>query len=123
MPSLLPLQLVCAWALLFGFLLAHGYHEKRMRAFLSPAPNALFRAVEISNLLGLLSMAGILIYFFIQSTWYWTITLGLGGSVAGAFLAGLCFTLIGEERLSKCAFVGLPLAALWAVSIIHNIAS
>ena len=119
-PSL-PMKLICAWALLFGFVLAHAHHERRMRAFLSQAPLALFRAVEISSLAGLFAMTGIMIYYFVVTTWYWTIALGLGGAISGAVFAGIGFGLMGEDALSKRAFVGWPLSAIWAVTIIHGI--
>ncbi len=121
MPRSLPLNLVLAWSLLFCFLLAHEYHERQSKRSLQFASTHLLKAVEISGLLGFFTGLVILIYYFIVVAWYWPIVLFVGGSIFGAMMMGMLSSLIGEESLSKRAFIGWPLSALWAISIIHEL--
>ncbi len=121
MPELLPLKLVLGWAMLFCFLLAQFHHETAIKSFASPASPALLKSVEISSLLGFLAAIGIFIYYFVKAKWYWALALGLGGSLLGALAAGLLFSLVGEATLSKRAFIGWPIAALWSISIIDGL--
>lgn len=123
MPLLLPAKILLAWALLFCFVMAQGLLEKKINGLEIAASTTQIRALEISSLLGLVSMGGVLIFYFIHSTWYWTVALGLGGSIAGAFLLGLGLYFFGEASLGKRAFIGWPLCAIWAIRIIYDLAN
>lgn len=66
----LPLQLVLGWALLFAFFCAQHQHERMIKTSQIQATSSLLRALEISGVLAMVSMVGILIYYFINVRWY-----------------------------------------------------
>ena len=121
MPTSLPLSLFCTWALLFCFVLAHEYHLRGIKAFKYESSSQFIKSVEMSSLLGFYCMTGVLIYYLFSVSWYWVIVLGVFGTLAGGLLMGVISGILGEENLSKRAFIGWPLCAIWAISIIHGI--
>lgn len=122
MPDQLPLEVFLGWAALFAFICAHAHHEKMIKSCRIKASGRLLRMVEISSLLGLIIGSGILIFYFIKVRWYWAFALAIFGSFVGAISAGLLFGLIGEEKMSKRAFIGWPLAAIFTIFAIIKIA-
>ena len=122
MPDQLPFGLFLGWAALFAFVCAQYHHEQMIKALRVSATSRLLKMVEVSSLLSLVAGVGILIYYFIQVRWYWVVVLAVLGSMTGALCAGLLFGIIGEEKLSKRAFIGWPIAAAYTISAISKIA-
>lgn len=121
MPLSIPLSLIFAWAMLFAFMCAQYHHEEIMKRSPYMWEPTLFKATQVSSLLSLLTAISILIYYFIKTKWYWVIALSFGGSMLGALAAGILFSSMGEAVLSRRAFYGWPIMAVWSISIIHGL--
>jgi hypothetical protein len=122
MPLQFPLPLLLAWAVFFGCAVGHFHHEKAIRRS-EAMPTRLLRAIEISQLLWLISAIVILVYYFVVARWYWPFALAVGGSMLGALVAGLLFGVVGEEWVSTSGFIIWPAAAASIVLIIHGLPS
>ena len=83
----------------------------------------LLRAIEISQLLWLIAAIAILVYYFIAARWYWPLALASAGSMLGALIAGLLFSIVGEEWVSTRGFLIWPASAVWAILTIHGLPS
>jgi len=117
MGNSLPLSLIAAWVIFFGFVNTHQRHAMNFRG----ASQGYLLALQASVLLGSLVGLGLLVYYFMQVAWYWPIVLFAAGSLAGGLLFGLLDAKIGQLSMSMLAFVGWPASAAWAYLIIHDI--
>jgi hypothetical protein len=94
MPSQLPLGLALAWVMFFAAAVAQFHYEQIIRRV---GPAGLLHAVEISQLLWLVSAVAILVYYFLAARWFCPLALALGGSLLGALLAGILLSTVGEK--------------------------
>ncbi len=121
MPSQLPLELLLAWVAFFAAAVGQFHHEQAIRRDFGPV--GLLHAVEISQLLWLVAGLGILVYYLIAARWYWPPTLAVVGSMVGALVAGMLFSAVGEKVVSLLGFIVWPIAAAYAIFIIHSLPS
>jgi hypothetical protein len=117
MPISMPLTLVIAWVLFFGFI---NTHQRHANSFKGESQSYLL-ALHASVLLGTLVGLGLLIYYFIQVAWYWPFALFFLGSLAGGILFGTLDAKINPLILSIVGFIAWPLAALWGFYVISNL--
>ncbi len=71
MAESIPISLIIAWIIFFGFLNTHQRHAKDFRG---SSQNYLL-TLNASVLLGRLVTIGLLVYYFMQVAWYWPIAL------------------------------------------------
>ena len=117
MGNSMPLSLIVAWVVFFGFVNTHQRHAMHFRG----ESQGYLLALQASVLLGTLAGLGLLIYYFMQVAWYWPIVLFAVGSLVGGLLFGVLDVKIGQLAMSMLAFVGWPASAVWASLIIHDI--
>ena len=117
MGNSMPLSLVAAWVVFFGFVNTHQRHAMHFRG----ASQGYLLGLQASVLLGSLVGLGLLVYYFMQVAWYWPIVLFTVGSLVGGLLFGVLDVKIGQLAMSMIAFVGWPASAVWAFLIIHGI--
>ena len=117
MAESIPISLIIAWIIFFGFLNTHQRHAKDFRG---SSQNYLL-TLNASVLLGRLVTIGLLVYYFMQVAWYWPIALFIFGSIAAGLLFSLLDVTIGQLVMSVLAFIGWPAAAVWAFFIISDI--
>ena len=117
MSTSLPLQLIVAWVLLFGFINTHQRHASSFRG----ASQGYHFALQASVLVGTVAGFGLLIYYFIQVSWYWPLVLFAVGSLAGGLIFGVLDAKVGQLIMSTSAFIGWPVAAVWAYVAIRGI--
>lgn len=120
MPQQFPLALLFAWVFFFSCGVGQFHHEQAIRRQ-DPIPMSLLRALEVSQLLWLITAIGILLYYFVEARWYWPPTLAIAGSMLGALIAGLLFGILNEAWVSKAGFLIWPLSAAWAIFTIHGL--
>ena len=95
--SSLPISLIISWILFFGFLNTHQRHAAHFKG----ASKGYHIALQISVILGSLVGLGLLVYYFLQITWYWPIVL----FVIGSLISGLFFGLLDNcPRLHFISF-------------------
>ncbi len=69
MANSMPLSLIIAWVVFFGFVNTHQRHTMRFRG----ESQGYLLALQASVLLGSLVGLGLLGYYFTQVAWYWPI--------------------------------------------------
>lgn len=112
--STLPITLLIAFTLMFGFINTHQRHTKN---FQGANLNHLF-ALQVSFISGLLAGIGLLIFYGFMTAWYWPLALLTIAVTAGSLLFGLLDDQIGQRGLSGASFAW-PLCALicyWAIT-------
>ncbi len=117
MPNSMPLSLIIAWIVFFGFLNTHQRHAMRFNG----ASQGYLLALQASVVLGCLVGLGLLGYYFMLVEWYWPLVLFLVGSLAGGLLFGFLDVKIGQLSMSMFAFIGWPASAFWAFLIIRGL--
>ena len=117
MGNSIPLSLVAAWVVFFGFVNTHQRHAMHFRG----ESQGYLLALQASMLLGSLVGLGLLGYYFMQVAWYWPIALFAVGSLVGGLLFGVLDVKIGQLGMSMLAFIGWPASAAWAFFIIHGL--
>ena len=117
MGNSMPLTLVAARVVFFGFVNTHQRHAMHFRG----ASQGYLLGLQASVLLGSLVGLGLLGYYFMQVAWYWPIALFAVGSLVGGLLFGVLDVKIGQLAMSMIAFVGWPASAVWAFLIIHGL--
>jgi hypothetical protein len=117
MGNSMPLSLIAAWVVFFGFVNTHQRHAMHFRG----ASQGYLLALQASVLLGSLVGLGLLGYYFTQVAWYWPIALFAVGSLVGGLLFGVLDVKIGQLGMSMAAFIGWPASAVWAFIIIHGL--
>lgn len=117
MPTSLPLPLIIAWVAFFGFLNTHQRHASNFKG----SSQSFHLALNLSVLLGILVGLGLLIYYFLQVSWYWPLILFVVGSIAGGLIFGLLDAALGSLTVSIIAFIGWPAAATWFVFIVRGL--
>lgn len=117
MTDSLPLSLVISWITFFGFVNTHQRHARDFRG----ASQAYLLALYISVIIGSLVGLGLLVYYFIQVSWYWPLVLFVGGSLVGGFFFGFLDAKIGLLGMSLVSFIGWPASAIWAFFIIRGL--
>lgn len=113
----MPLALVVAWVVFFGFVNTHQRHAMHFRG----ASQAYLLGLQVSVFLGSFVGLGLLGYYFMQVAWYWPILLFSVGSLVGGILFGVLDAKIGLLVMSVIAFVGWPASAISVFFIIHSI--
>ena len=78
-------------------------------------------ALQASVILSCLVGLGLLVYYFIQVSWYWPLMLFVGGSLVGGLFFGLLDGMIGTLGMSLLSFIGWPASAVWAFFIIRGL--
>lgn len=116
MNSSLPISLIISWILFFGFVNTHQRHAEHFKGASQGYLLALYTSVILGRLVGL----GLLIYYFIQVSWYWPIVLFLVGSLIGGLFFGFLDAKIGLLGMSLVSFIGWPASAIWAFLIIRS---
>jgi len=117
MAESMPLSLIIAWIVFFGFLNTHQRHATRFRG----ESQGYLLALQVSTLLGSLVGLALLVYYFMQVAWYWPIILFVIASLIAGFGFGLLDAKIGQLGMSLMAFIGWPVAAIWVYFIIRNL--
>ena len=117
MANSMPLSLIIAWVVFFGFVTTHQRHAMRFRG----ASQGYLLALQASVLLGSLVGLGLLGYYFMQVAWYWPLVLFMVGSLVGGLLFGFLDGKIGQLGMSMFAFIGWPASAVWAFLIIRGL--
>ena len=85
MGNSLPISLIAAWVIFFGFVNTHQRHAMNFRG----ASQGYHHALQASVLLGSLVGLGLLVYYFMQVAWY-----------------SLCANISGTLRLSSIRVAG-----------------
>jgi hypothetical protein len=116
MGNSMPLSLVAAWVIFFGFVNTHQRHAMHFRG----ESQGYLLALQASVLLGRLVGLGLLGYYFMQVAWYWPIALFAVGSLVGGLLFGVLDVKIGQLGMSGLTFIGWPASAVWVFLIIHG---
>lgn len=119
MSSSLPLSLLIAWVVLFGSINTHQRHAANFRG----ASAGFGLALQASTLLGLLVCLGLLVFYFLQVSWYWPLVLFAVGSILGGLAFGLLDSALGQPTMSILSFIAWPACAYWAYTIIRSIAA
>ena len=112
--SELPITLIIAFVLMFGFVNTHQRHVKN---FQGANLQHLF-ALNISFISGMVVGLGLLIFYGYMVAWYWPILLLAIAMLGGSLLFGFLDTHIGQRDLSAISFAW-PLFALlcyWAIT-------
>lgn len=117
MNSSIPLSLVISWVLFFGFVNTHQRHAMHFQG----ASQGYLLALQASFILGSLVGLGLLVYYFIQVSWYWPLVLFVVGSIIGGLFFGFLEAKIGTLGMSLISFIGWPASAVWAFSIIQGL--
>jgi hypothetical protein len=117
MVSSMPIPLIISWILFSGFVNTHQRHARHFQGASQGYLFALYASVTLGSLAGL----GLLVYYFIQVSWYWPLVLFLGGSLVGGILFGFFDAKIGLLGLSLASFIGWPSSAIWAFLIIRDL--
>jgi hypothetical protein len=117
MANSMPLSLIIAWVVFFGFVNTHQRHAMRFRG----ASQGYLLALQASVLLGSLVGLGLLGYYFMQVAWYWPLVLFMVGSLVGGLLFGFLDGKIGQLGMSMFTFIGWPASAVWAFLIIRGL--
>ncbi|MBD3343041.1 MAG: hypothetical protein GF353_28345 [Candidatus Lokiarchaeota archaeon] len=117
MNSSMPLSLIISWLLFFGFLNTHQRHAKNFQG----ASRGYLLALQVSIFLGSLVGLGLLVYYFIQVSWYWPLVLFVVGSLIGGFFFGFLDIKIGTLGMSFISFLGWPASAIWIFFIIRGL--
>jgi hypothetical protein len=117
MLSSLPIQLLIAWVLFFGFVNTHQRHARNFQG----ASQGFLLCLNASVILGSLVGLGLLIYYFIQVSWYWPLVLFAVGSLIGGLFFGFLDIKIGTLGISLVSFIGWPASAVWAFFIIKGL--
>ncbi len=113
----LPLSLISAFILFFGFLNTHQRHAARFQG----ASQVYLMGLNVSMLAGSVVGIGLLIYYGMQTSWYWPIGLFLIGSLTGGLLFGWLDVIFGLLGMSMAAFLGWPISAYFMYSIIDGL--
>lgn len=108
MNSSMPLPIIISWLLFFGFLNTHQRHAKRFQG----ASQRYLLALQASLILGSLVGLGLLVYYFIQVSWYWPLVLFVVGSLIGGLFFGFLDVKIGTLVMSLISFLGWPASAI-----------
>lgn len=117
MGSSIPLPLMISWVLFFGFVNTHQRHAMRFQGASQGYLLALYASVTLGSLVGL----GLLVYYFIQVSWYWPLVLFVGGSLVGGLFFGFLDVKIGMLEMSLVSFIGWPISVIWAFFIIRGL--
>lgn len=117
MINAMPLSLVTAWVVFFGFVNTHQRNAMQFQG----SSKAYLLALQTSVLLGSLVGLGLLGYYFTQVAWFWPIALFAVSSLIGGILFGTLDVKIGQFGMSMLAFVGWPASAVWSFIIIHGL--
>ena len=117
MDSSIPIPLMISWVLFFGFVNTHQRHAMHFQG----ASQGYLLALYASVILGCLAGLGLLVYYFIQVSWYWPLVLFLAGSLVGGLFFGFLDAKIGLLGMSLVSFVGWPASAIWAFFIIRSL--
>lgn len=117
MDNSIPISLIIAWILFFGFVNTHQRHARNFHGASQGYHLVLYSSVTLGSLVGL----GLLVYYFVQVAWYWPLVLFLVGSLVGGTLFGFLDAKIGLLGMSLASFIGWPFSAIWAFLIIRNL--
>jgi len=117
MNSSMPLPLIISWLLFFGFLNTHQRHARHFQG----ASQGYLLALQASVILGSLVGLGLLVYYFIQVSWYWPLVLFVVGSLIGGIFFGFLDVKIGTLGMSVVSFLGWPASAIWTFFIIRGL--
>jgi hypothetical protein len=117
MPTSLPIELLLAFVLVFGFVSSHQRHTARFNGSSPTFQMALMASTVIGVLVGL----GLLVLYFVHVAWYWPLVLFVTGTVLGGILFGILDKTIGQLPLTLIGFVAWPISAVWAFLAIRSI--
>jgi len=78
-------------------------------------------SLYVSLILGGLVGLGLLIYYGLQTAWYWPIALFFIGSLVGGLIFGFLDVSIGLLAMSLASFLGWPISAYIMYKIISQL--
>jgi len=134
MPNELPLNLLISWALFFAFFNVHMKHSSNFQG----ASQKMEVALMLSTLLGSLTFFGLLIYYFLNVSWYWPFVIFIFGGFVGVTVTKIFLSIcnaiqevilndneddpsIGFLALTFISFLGWPLSSYWVFTVIDGI--
>jgi len=113
----LPISLAVVYIAFFGFLNTHQRHATRFEGASRAYHMALYGSLILGSLVGL----GLLIYYGVQTAWYWPIVLFLIGSVLGGLIFAFLDVSLGLLVMSLASFLGWPICAYIMYKIIRHL--
>lgn len=119
MSNSMPLSLVVAWIIFFGFVNTHQRHATHFRG----ESQGYLLGLQVSALLGSVVGLGLLGYYFMHVAWYWPMLLFAVGSFASGLVFGVLDVKLGPLTMSTMAFIGWPASSVWAFFIIRALPS
>jgi len=124
MPGAMPLSLVVAFAALVGLVNTHQRHA----ASFGGSSREVLRALNVSVAVGCAVGLGLLVYYGVQTAWYWPVVLFVGGGMVGGSLFGVLDGLAGRvagadggQLVMSLVGFGWPAAAMWVYFIIRSL--
>lgn len=116
MPSSLPFMLLAFWALFFAFVVCHQNYSEHVQGKLG---NALGFSTALAVLVGI----ALLIYYFVQVSWYWPLILLLGGMLLGIITFNILERMLGKPNMILVSFIGWPVMAFFVFSAMRDLPS
>lgn len=116
MPNSLPLTLVIAFTLFLGF----GAEQQRHLRHFQGRSQSTLHALNLSVFLATITAIGLLVYYGMQTSWYWPIILFMLALVIGPIIFGFVarsLGTMGTPVISMLGFAGWPAAAVWTFFI------
>lgn len=124
MPAAMPLSLVVAFIVLGGLVNTHLRHASGFRG----SSRDVQLGLTVSAVAGSAVGFGLLVYYGVQTAWYWPVVMFGVSAVVGGSLFGLLDGLAGRvagadsgELLMSLVAFGWPAAAVWVYFIIRSL--
>jgi hypothetical protein len=116
MPTSLSFSVIIAFTFFYGFVNTHERHSSQFQG----ASQTYLMALNLSVIAGIIIGLGLLIFYGIQTAWYWPIVLFIVGNILSGVLFALLDNIVGIF-LSPLGFVGWPIFAYWFYRIISGL--
>ena len=114
MPSSLPFTLLAAWVLFFAFVICHQNYSEYVQGKVGSA-------LGISTALAVVVGIALLIYYFVQVSWYWPPILLFGGMLLGIIVFNVLEGMLGKRIMMLLSFIGWPVMAFFVLSIVRTL--
>lgn len=111
-------MLLVSWTMFAGCVNSHQRHAARFQG-----ASAGFRlALQLSTMAGVITGLGLLVFYAIQSEWYWPLVLFLVTAITAGISFALLDAVLGAFAVSLISFAGWPICAYWSYSVIASLA-